>query len=89
MKLFGVHIVTNRDLTALIQAGAISLAERRAAQIMRRWAGNEACLTAAFAARHRLNPEHAFVTDSLLEIESRGVQAFADAMSKERGEQAA
>jgi hypothetical protein len=89
MKLAGYHIVSNDELTRLIQAGAASLAERRAAQIVKRWAGNKTCLTASFLARHKLPVEYAFVTDHLLEIESRGVQAFADAMAAERGEQAA
>lgn len=86
MKLFGFNLITDRDLTKMVQDGAASLAERKASSILKRWAGNPECLTAAFAARHRLQPDHAFVTDALLEIESRGVVAFAEAMGKERGE---
>lgn len=89
MKILGFNILTDADLTRMVQDGAASLAERRASQILRRWAGNAECLTAMFAARHKLNPANAFVPESVLEVEARGVIAFADAMGRERGERSA
>jgi phosphopantetheinyl transferase (holo-ACP synthase) len=88
MKIAGLHVLTESDLTRMVQDGAARLAEQRASQILARWAGNEACLKAAFAARNRLSAEHVFMADGLLEKESRGVQAFAEAMGKERKETA-
>lgn len=86
MKFLGFNIITDRELTKIVQDGAASLADRKASSILKRWAANPECLTAAFAARHRLRPDHAFVTDALLEVECRGVVAFAEAMGRERGE---
>lgn len=88
MKILGLHIVTDRDLTAMVQIGAASLAERRASAIAKRYARNPNCLAAMFAARHGLKPEHAFLTDSLMDIEARAVTAFAEAMGRERNEAA-
>lgn len=88
MKILGIHIVTNRDLTAMIREGAASLAERRAAQLTRRYAHNETCLKAAFAARHRLPAEHVILADGMAEVEARAITAFADAMGRARGEPA-
>jgi phage tail protein X len=87
MKLFGFHIVTDRDLTNMIRDGAASLAERKASAITRKYARNPNCIAAMFAARHGLKAEHAFLTEALIEGYSREVIAFADAMAKERGEQ--
>jgi catalase (peroxidase I) len=87
MRIFGFHIVTDRDLTTMVQTGAASLAERRASSIAKKYARNPNCLAASFAARHGLKAEHAFMTESLMDIESRAITAFADAMGKERGEQ--
>ena len=86
MKLLGIHIVTDADLTAMIRDGAASLAEQRAAALTKRYAGNETCLRAAFAARNRLSLPLLFVADGVLDKERMAIEAFADAMAIERGE---
>lgn len=86
MKLFGVNILTDRDLTRLVQDGAASLAERRAGQIARKYANNPTCQRAAFAARHRLSAEHVILAEGMAEVEARTIKAFADAMATERNE---
>lgn len=86
MKIFGYTILTDRDLTRMIHDGAASLAERRASQIMRKYAHNPACQRASFAARHRLPAEHVILADGMAEVEARAITAFADAMGRERGE---
>lgn len=88
MRIFGIHIVTDRDLTAMVQTGAASLAERRASSIVKRYARNPNCVAAMFAQRHGLKAEHAFLTESLIEAYAREITAYADAMGKERGEAA-
>jgi len=88
MKLAGYHILTDADLTAMVRDGAGSLAERRAAALTKRYAGNDACLRAAFAGRNRLSLAHLFVADGVLDKERRAIEAFADAMASQRGEAA-
>lgn len=87
MKLAGYHLISDADLTAMIRAGAMALAERRAASITKRYARNEECLKAAFAARNRLPLPVLFCADGVLDKERVAIEAFADAMGRERGEE--
>ncbi|MBX3579973.1 MAG: hypothetical protein KF723_22445 [Rhizobiaceae bacterium] len=81
-------IIVTREATIAkeIADGGALVAVRKASEIIRRYSRNRSCLRAALAARFRMNEEHLFDTLTLLENEQRAVEAFADAMGRERGE---
>ena len=87
IPLTDIIVTRANHVAARVHALAQREAEERAAEIVKRWAHNSACLRAAMAAQIGVGPEFALEeAASLTRAMSRAIEAFAGEMARQRGE---